>query len=443
MRHLATAKLSGFLDFKTNIIFLTKYKAENKNAIEKCLSHDPRIKRPESDAITDLQIKSLVVHEVTHFLDFTTTMWGIEFILRKMALVDLIQAEQDYDAKLRVFMLNLAELDMHKELIVFTPDISLESCIFSHELKYTEQYGTLIMIYYSHGDKRCHEVPLSMLSILEANAFANEFLSILCDIDLIDDPTAKQHWHTVAQKQFDKYLYSPDHSEYTVILYLARIHFPELTLRELLIFVSTLTRFALDLGSMDMSMLSNLIFLTFINERLGDSISLDMKRGASRHLVVFKTILLMHGWLHNLKQSEKDNHITLLKCDAMLGIRSFWVNFGAVFYEINDFELEWSLKYINQSKSMIDKDIVRMSMDKNRALVQRTAPGTLQLNQLHVPDIILDDNSIVTMPNRMDIDVVNYYENNITLLNDLERICNAEKTSKFHIHPDAPQFFLK
>jgi len=83
-----------------------------------------------------------------------------------------------------------------------------------------------------------------------------------------------------------------------------------------------------------------------------------------------------------------------------------------------------------------------MSMEKNRTLVQKTAPGTLQLNQLHVPDIILDDNSIVTMPNRMDIDVVSYCENNITLLNELDRICHAEKASKFHIHPDAPQFFL-
>ncbi|MGD9970783.1 MAG: hypothetical protein AB7S65_10035 [Sulfuricurvum sp.] len=84
-RILTTADIRGHLDFITSLIELSEYSEKESGIIEKILNED--IQSMTFGSQFEENIISLIYHEITHFLDMTTTLWGLEYNARKILFI--------------------------------------------------------------------------------------------------------------------------------------------------------------------------------------------------------------------------------------------------------------------------------------------------------------------------------------------------------------------
>jgi len=133
------------------------------------------------------RLRAVLMHEVTHFLDMTTTMAGLQYAIRKNLLLDSIGTDKE-EKQAGVFMLEAAEYAMHDELVIPGKVPALDCPIIRQQLRYDERFGAYVSVLYERHGRYEHQVPLSMLSLLEASAIANEYLRVLCSDLCRSDP---------------------------------------------------------------------------------------------------------------------------------------------------------------------------------------------------------------------------------------------------------------
>lgn len=138
-RFLTSPSYDGYFDFFTLAIVLTKYVKDHAATIQRALAWRP------SDPSTphELDIRALLAHEATHFLDMTTTNWGRQYVFRKLRFLSLIDtpgAKRNEAEK--VFMIDTGEIDVHDHLLE-TGEIKPSAC------------GTHATWDRLHGEVRC------------------------------------------------------------------------------------------------------------------------------------------------------------------------------------------------------------------------------------------------------------------------------------------------
>lgn len=394
------------------------------------------------EGINARDLKSLFVHEVTHFLDLTTTLWGLEYTARKSALLDKIHLGEDHEQALNVFMLNTSELEMHKALLVRDGE-SLAGCTMNHGLMIHPDYGPIIVVIYYRDGVECHKIPLSMLALFEAHATANEVLSKIRDIDQIPDENERIVAHAHVNQEFNEHLHDPALTEYTLLLNLAKLHFPELSLRELLVFFSALARFTMNQDALSLSILSDR--MRFLPTEAGDALSLDMKRGTSRAVVAFKTLLFMHEWISKGTPMENSENINMLKTRPNKAIRQLWEDDNVKFMDaMAQIERNCYLGLLqNRRHDLPDFEIVSASIAANMALLENSPVGLLSLSDLTLMDAILnEDFTPIAMPKRLDIDAISYFDQFYPFMAKLKKLYQAKKASKFFITPGDSILFV-
>ena len=157
----------------SNIIILEKYDGKYKDYIETVL----KINLFDDIALAydklTVDILTIVYHEITHFLDMTTTCWGLEYNLRKTNHVSKKMKNSE-----NTFKLNVAEIEIHHEYLkIIGNNINLLNCTTEHGLLYDDKFGSLVLIqFFLEYRKVVLEAPISMLSIIEANAYSVETL---------------------------------------------------------------------------------------------------------------------------------------------------------------------------------------------------------------------------------------------------------------------------
>ena len=87
--------------------------------------------------------RALIIHEQTHFLDLVASLWGIEYNLRKIRVLDEIS-----ESRVSVFKLNYSELQcIHNEHQINLNNFSYKSVeTFKHEYEYSDKFGVLLFI---------------------------------------------------------------------------------------------------------------------------------------------------------------------------------------------------------------------------------------------------------------------------------------------------------
>lgn len=87
--------------------------------------------------------RALIIHEQTHFLDLVASLWGIEYNLRKIRVLDEIS-----ENRVSVFKLNYSELQcIHNEHQINLNNFSYKIVeTFKHEYDYSEKFGVLLFI---------------------------------------------------------------------------------------------------------------------------------------------------------------------------------------------------------------------------------------------------------------------------------------------------------
>ncbi|WP_017196888.1 Arc family DNA-binding protein, partial [Acinetobacter venetianus] len=112
----------GKIYFTNLISYIHKYSDQDMSEFLNSLknnSHDEYIKsiKNEYQLYRVIDFKSLIIHEQTHFLDLTSSLWGLEFSIRKNNVFLTKNNVEEQKNALNVFSLNYSELlKMHRPL---------------------------------------------------------------------------------------------------------------------------------------------------------------------------------------------------------------------------------------------------------------------------------------------------------------------------------------
>jgi hypothetical protein len=429
-RFLTTLRRDGSFDFFSSLIEIERYDARSKAQLETILRTPPEslTEAWQADAL------SLFSHEYTHYLDLTCTTWGLEFLLRKDNVIKSLGNSGAIERYSPVFMLNLAEIELHSKMLnIHKKGIKLTECKTEHAVTYSEVYGPIIVVYFTKNNELILSTPLSMLSVLESNAYASE---ILCKIRFLEENNTDGL--IFLEGEVNEYLNSPELSEYSLLLILCRKHFEYLSLKECLVFYQSLAWRILNMNSLNLSAVSAFLKYTFRNRHIGDAICKDLQRGMSRHVVVFKLILMLHQFVNESK--SKKELIELLRKDPKQILK--------IFFEENQISIEDSFDmgewteftvYLDIAEScseLQEKAFISGSARHNHQKLQNSSWDNLSLTDILLPDTFLSDETVIRAPNRINIDIAEYLELNMEQMISIESIYKNADISKFHIHPD-------
>jgi len=429
----STARVHGHYDFFTGLITLDRFEAADEETIAKALARTPGLDI-NAETILLRDIRALFKHELTHFLDHVTTTWGIEFLIRRNRLIQAIEKDLDVERPLEVYLLNAAELTMHADLVRTHQPGSLKQCdMVKHALRYDRRHGAVVIVYFYSADELVIEVPLSMLSLLEANAIANEYLSRLDDVQQMETQQRDIATATVERK-LEKVLSDLTLSEYSVIITLARLHFDYLDTRQLLRFVGALACFCLDASIQALGTMSNVIRRTFRNGEIGNAVWADLNRGMSRHVLAFKTISLMHNFMCGAAENERQPFRAALAADPYRAIRAFWDRAGMRDVLGPDYEKKVGLKILKENGAATEFLIASESVERNVKWKTNKSLEGCNFDEIACLDILLGDDTVISSPNRIDLDVLEHsYAIAGTYLEAEKRA--GDDVGKFHMHP--------
>ncbi len=423
----------GSIDYTTSVILLNTYSSSDRSLIRSALRPTARKNKllpREIDAY------NLCTHEYTHYLDLHSTVWGVEYLSRRCGALSRI-LEQGKEA-LSVTMLNAAEIMMHEDFNKVHHNVRLERLVTKHGLTYSEKYGTVIVIYLYCDETLIAETSVSMLSILEANAVANEFEGEYHWIGTTQG-SVTAHQHGRIEAKYAQLLQDSSRLEYNIIHILVAIHFPGHTLRNRLRLVSTLCQLALDIYNLDLAMLANVINDGIKNEYLGDALCNDLCRAMSRQVVVFYLVLWLHGYIQHAKLTldEVANYFEgpldqLI--DDMLEAVGLEIPLSR---HMSDFEF----RTINNSlKKECGKFILPGALKAaahNRRVRKSQLFTAKALRKLKLPDIVLDDHSTIRALSRIKSSVVPHWSDMYEETSELDgMVKDPDVMRKSHMHPD-------
>lgn len=431
----STAKIHGHYDFFTGLITLDKFTENDLPLIESALIKSPPPTNTP-DAISLRDIRALIKHEVTHFLDHLTTIWGIEFLYRRSRLVEsLMHVGADVQQPLGVYLLNATELQMHADLVKVHKDIAFDECdVVRHQLVRSKLYGPIIIVKFFQNDVLVCDVPLSMLSLLEANALANEYLSRFDDLIHMDQE-ARVIAEKAVERRLHKILNEPDLAEYSVLIRLAKIHFTFFDSRQLLSYMSILVNFCLNASISSLGTITENIRHSFENKNIGDGIWADLCRGMSRHVIAFKTIMFMYNWIHTSLPEKSKNLVRLMVSDPYDAIELFWDEHRRSKFSGGQFEKNALLRILKAGNFDEDFSVCSEAIEKNRRWAQQKNLRGCDFDEIACIDILLGDDTVISCPQRIDFDVTAHSYKIVGPYTELDDL-TKDGVSKFHMPPE-------
>lgn len=438
-RHLSTPGQEAYFDFLSLIVVLAQYDSQHLADFNRAIAWEP------GQAIDTriMDFRALLKHEITHFLDTTTTAWGRQYTHRKLRMLREHQnGGQKFDDAAQVFALDTSEIELHTALLENGPVLPASCETINHELIYREEFGVCLLVHYMKDGHCCHKVPLSMLSLLEANATASEFLSLIQCAESQQDAVERQLSLEEVDRRFTVLLNDPKRLEYSVLLHLTRVHFKHLGLSHLLRLVAALARFALDACPFTIGPIANVIQRSFNNRQLGDALTMELRRDSHRQLIFFKSVLSLYGWLHHMDSDER-TQIEALLCDAPIeAIRRMWaVRTGTTLWDDKDFQNELreaSAEWLRDlGTELADDQIISESSKTNCALLETTSAGLISFKKMKLLNAVMNDETEVVFPNPIGIHVPEYFNERLNVFTQLESAYRTMKHERFHLSPSS------
>ena len=439
-RFLATPDREAYFDFLSLIVVLEQFDSQHLVAFQQAIAWEPG----QALDVRTADFRALLKHEVTHFLDMATTAWGAQYTVRKLRMLRKLQNDsQEFAGADEVFALETSELELHTALLEAgsVPPVSCDT--IQHSLVYRKEFGVCVMVHYLKDGKLCHKVPMSMLSLLEANATASEYLSLIQCAESHDDVVDRQLAMEEVHRRFEALLNDPERLEYSVLLHLTRVHFKDFVLAEQLKFVAALVRFSLDASSLTIGPMVNSIQWSFQNKELGDRLAMELRRKSYRQLIFFKTVLFMYGWLHHMESKERTVLEALVRDKPIKAIQRMWAHVtGQELLDDSDFRNDLSKKHEEWMRkldvALADSQIFGECSRANRALLETTSVGVLSFKQLKLLNALLADETEVGFPNCVDIHVPTYFNDKLEALSRLDGAYRKMKHERFHLSSDSP-----
>ncbi|MCK9490746.1 MAG: hypothetical protein M0Q24_01540 [Sulfurimonas sp.] len=395
-------------------IELHKYGSHFKNDIEETLklNSTSEISKKEFDAM--MNIHSILWHEYTHFLDHSTTLWGLEYNIRTLNLYSAIREKNDeeyIDDRYEVFCLNLAEERLHK--LITKHKSSTNEYTVGYRLNYDKELG--VYAQYSLYDKTTAikdtifnidmadpvcEVPLSMLAVIEANAYAQEILfkfNTIKRYKINEKEEIKK-----LREELNNDINNCEMSEYTIMIRHALQVFPCLDFIKVLEIVSAVSRLVLNMPIFLFGTVNH-HYIKSVFKSEAEYVKYlihDHARGSSRA----SFYLMFIQWLSGEHAESTEFNIEDELDKIITGVTNGRMTLNSVdsMYKL---ELETALKFIlekeysNPLGKISNINIEQAHLYKN---------FEFNFSKLLLPEFMLKDGEIVQMPQSLNLNLEEY-----------------------------------
>ncbi|MDD4950589.1 hypothetical protein [Sulfuricurvum sp.] len=396
-------------------IELYKYGAHFQQEIERTLSIGASEKLSKNDFNIMKNIHSILWHEYTHFLDHSTTLWGIEYNIRTLNLYNTIyekRSPEDIDNRYEVFCMNLAEKRLH-DLIKKSDKKIDNSTTVGYRLNHDEALGVYVeyvlydkarVIYDANrrpiGDPIC-QIPLSMLAIIEANAYAQEILFQRNIIDRCEDIDKTDELQKLNQ-QLENDVNNCEMSEYTIMIRHTLQVFPRLDNFKVLEIVSSVAKLVLNMPIFLFGKISRFYIQDVFkaNEKFASFLIHDHARGSSRA----SFFLMFIQWLASGHEESIDFDIDL-ELAKLLRIITNDESAPEFVEKMYTLDLETLLEHL---KSINYHNPLKAIGDNNTKKAHLYKSFKFDFKKLLLPSFTLKDSTTITMPNPLKFDYNEY-----------------------------------
>lgn len=229
---LAKVDVLGSFDFYTSLVSLDSLAAQDIQELHRAMHGELLGAIIERSAISLEQyqwaakILPLAAHEYTHFIDTTSTLWGFQHLnlMNKAYLAsdkngaqesEFSNAKLFYDHSRRIRLPNYYTVVASgiENVFPWQSDMSIGYLFSSNGLP-TDQ-PILFSRFSNYRGELLARSPISVVSLLEASAMAQELLLHSALIQLTDEDFRLVEQRQFAQRTLD-YIYNPEITEYSV-----------------------------------------------------------------------------------------------------------------------------------------------------------------------------------------------------------------------------------
>lgn len=284
-KRLLESDTLGSFDFFTCIVCLDSIDSE---AFDRFLS---AIKTKDYSILS--KVMPLAVHEFTHFIDSTSTVWGMKH-LHKMDLAyssnNVRGGTESEFYKAKMFLEHVRSLRLPKYYTLID-NAKIPSKPWRYRFTIGKQFGLdgkltnnpiLFTWFENNNGGALARSPISTVSILEASAMSNEMVARLSLIDGLDT-NSKVVENSIYQQEAISYIYNQKITEYSVCVHMVANH---LACKDLFVafrICSVITRIVLNFPESLLSHVleSNISQILKIPE--GNQFELSIRAGVENH----------------------------------------------------------------------------------------------------------------------------------------------------------------
>lgn len=372
----------------------------------------------------DLELYQTYIHEMTHFLDLTTTLWGLEYSGRMYRYFQL-----KTDNSLEVFTLNDCEIMLHHHC--YAQQITGS---FFNKVKYSERYdrdnGVIVLFhYFDEFDKELHSRPLSMLALLEGHAYCKEMLLAINKYNKENDFVSL----SLLERKIESQVFKLESCEYTSFLALIFQIMPKASLQCQLEFLCKVFEFCLDIPVMYMAMTPRFILeLAFwsAEPQIISSLEMEFNRSQSRHVLALVFIIYI---LHRLRNDNIElNANTINEIDSFI-VDIYICNDESPSLVQQSIEKLWAIDYEIYLELVNEQGAGLVVLMAN----QRKKLGwkTRDVKDFQLPDFYLSNCDIVSPKKRLDFDIEKHFSLITSKSKGLEEKLKQYGIKKEHLNP--------
>lgn len=420
----------GIFDFHNFIFEISGCDSRYRKTIEESLLSSSSIET----TIKAINKKSIIIHEMTHFTDLTSTLWGVEYIFRKNYFINSLKNGLTLDT----FMLNESEIALHSLATnILFPHRIIKNPKINFSIEYSERFGAILYLHFPEGKNLKLSIPVSMLALLEANATANEFLSRIESNKKL--PKDKQTTITQSLEHDSSILMTnPESSEYNILIILSEVFFPFLEKETLLKYVACLCRICLNFDAFALSKLANIVEeICTLNIVAASALGMDLRRGQNRSSLFFFISTLIRSDLEKSIISYREVEDGL-KASAYCFIKNYLKHRHGVLDDtkLESLEIEISIKELEKIDHFNDIKIVEETI-KNRDIINKTPISLCNLEDIKLLDFYLsEDSSVASPPSRIDVDINDRWLETLDFAGEIEKHYTKFELSKDHLTPN-------
>ncbi|HCE1840172.1 hypothetical protein [Vibrio parahaemolyticus] len=373
---------------------------------------------------TELEIYKTYKHEVTHQLDSTATLWGMEYTNRLYSWF-----KNPEDNLLEVLSLNDAEIQMHSKLINVSEKIGYYSKIL-FSLEYDVDCGVYVRFHYHDEDgNSVHSTSVSMLSLLEGHAYAQE-QAVSCRIHEHNNDVVAL---TLLEKKISEATRNFQLTEYSCFLALINQIFPNLKLSQRLNLMIFSARFSLSVSGFFIAMIPDAVLSHIFAKAQADLVStLKMEMCRGMHRSSYALIVLVCLAMHNEQTGSIDNGTSYTEMeDIFLGC--YLSNFKSLDVVKQMLSDSCEVEYELLSEQLIENG-AELAARISAQFVNKSWYDD-DITKLSLPDFNLSSCDVVSPPKRLLFDTVRHEDIILKKVIELKKAMKRLGVVRQHLAP--------